>query len=979
MADRTEALVLQMSADIRRMERSLNQARGIANTQLGAIEKRFDKMTGNIKRSGEDLGRSLRASIAAIGVGMALREVVDYGDAWTTARNKLAAAGVSQTALAATMGDLVNLAKETRSEFSGTVDLYAKLTRAGQQLNLTQGEVRRITETTLQAFVAGGAAASEQAAAITQLSQALGSGILQGDELRSIRENAPLLAEAIAKEFNTTIAGLKELGAEGELTADRVARAILNADGITDAFGRTISTVAQAMTNLVTEFTRYIAESRIAQTVTQALGGFIQFVTDNIDLLADAAIVAAAVIGGTLAAQAIGRFVTSLRGLRADIGRTVREFGVLRAAMSFLGGPVGAAVLGIGAALGAMALSAMESSSAAERAADSLEKLGKIRNDITTQTAQLQAAQERLNKAIREGGEAAQIAGALEVDRLRKLVEASRALFQLERARAQQALNDRSTEFRTKYIDVPGLQAYKGFGRTTLENADFNILTPALQARGQSIEQFSASIGAAARIRNLTDEEKALSAIAQAFLAYREEMRSLTEQVKEYDRVLGETSLKDGAALPFPEFDKKGSGSGGAAGVRGFRTELERLNDTLKEIGDEASLDAKFIDDAVKSVSSLLNTDQSAEDFTQKWKDANDQLTKAYEDSGRRAAERSRQAVQAVLDFADGGNLAAAFAKIPSLADVLIGEDADLLRSELQKRATTLVEDVADGLAAAEMEFRKKWQEINEAEAAAMAAGLTNLRVFAEARQALFDDMADKQKAATDKRLDAFDAKYPIAGIPSTSDQLNSIADIGDVVKQQLIRDGLIPTEAMLEFQERMRDSVKNAMRDGIATGDWGDALKSVLADAITEGLDSALNRLADWLFAQDGPMSGFLNSVGSWLGSSMFGGARAGGGSVAANRAYRVNDRADNGEFLFMGSNPGQVLRASDLNQMLGAPAGGSVSINAPLIVEGSIDAVTWPKVEAAMRQQARSILSSVPAAVNATLVDNRIQKRRL
>lgn len=950
-----EALILQMSVDLRRMEKSLNQARGATNRQLKAVEDRFDRMNAHVRRSGDQMARDLRSSIAAIGVTVAIREVTQYADAWTSAQNKLAAAGVAQGQLNATMKDLANLAQETRSGLEGTVDLYARLTRAGQQLGLTQAQIRDITRTTLQAFVAGGAAASEQAAAITQLSQALGSGVLQGDELRSIRENAPLLAQAIADEFNTTIAGLKKLGEEGELTADRVARAILNADGISDAFGRTITTVAQAMENLRTEFTRYISESRVAQTVIQALGGFIQFVTDNLDLLADAAIVAATVIGGTLAAGAIARFTRSLVEMTRNVRAAESGMQRLRLAMTFFSGPIGAILLGIGGALASMALSSLDSASAAERAADSLEKLGNIRQTITSQTADLQAAQERLNKAIREGGEAARIAGALEVDRLRKLLEGSRALFQLERARAQQALNDRSTEFRTKNVDIPGLYTLSPLRSTTLERADFDILTPALRRRRQTIEEFSADIGSAARIRSLTEEEKALSNIASAILAYREEMRDLTKQVEEYDKVLAETALGGtGKALPFPELDAKDAGG---SAVRGYRTELEQLRDTLKEIGEEAARDAKFIEDATIAVKSLLNTDQTAEGFTQAWRDANEQLGKAQEDAAQRAAERSRQAVQAVLDFAQSGGIAQAFGQVPNIRDLLVGDDEALLIGELQRMAQEAAAAVAVGFDAAVIEHQKRMEEIAAARAAAIAAGEADLSAFERAEA---EANAELERTFNDSfsNESPYDIDQIHQAMMGAIDELDFV-DAGDRLRQV------------------MRDSVKSAMREGIRTGDWGDAFRMVLADAITEGLDDALNRVADWLtdflFGQNGFLAGLIEGAGNWAGQAIFGG-RPTGGAALAGRGYRVNDRGDGGEFLFMGSNAGQVLRAADIAALAG-PARGGGAIDASVTFTGPIDATNLDEVRRMLEAQRRQIMAAMPAATRATIMADRRQ----
>ncbi len=268
MAERVEALVLQLSADLRRMERAYERARQQTNSATSAIEKRFETMNGRVGRTGELMARGLASAIAAIGLTTAIREAAEYADAWTTAGNRLAAAGVQADRVAAVQQRLVDLSLQTRTALGATVDIYARLTQSTQTLVRTEDDLLRATQVINQAFKAGGAAASEQQAAIMQLGQALGSGVLQGDELRSIRENAPLLARAIAKEFGVTTAELKKLGAEGELTTERVFRGILKAgDEIGATFATTQATVSDAFTNIGTVMTRFIG------TLDKAVGG----------------------------------------------------------------------------------------------------------------------------------------------------------------------------------------------------------------------------------------------------------------------------------------------------------------------------------------------------------------------------------------------------------------------------------------------------------------------------------------------------------------------------------------------------------------------------------------------------------------------------------------------------------------------------------------------------------------------------------
>jgi tape measure domain-containing protein len=982
MAERTEALVLQMSADIRRMEKALNQARGITNRQLGQIENRFDKMNSNIKRSGDALARDLRATFASIGVGLAIREVTQYADAWTTAQNKLAAAGLEQGKVAATMRDLVTLAQATRSSFEGTVDLYAKLTRAGQQLNLTQEQVRKITETTLQAFVAGGAAASEQAAAITQLSQALGSGVLQGDELRSIRENAPLLAQAIADEFKTTIAGLKELGAEGELTADRVARAILNADGIYDAFSRTVTTLGQAMENLRTEFTRYIAESRIAQGAVQVLAGFIELVTNNIDLLADAAIVAAAAIGGTLAVQAMGRFVASLRVARLEAARAGTQFIALRTAMSFLGGPVGAILLGIGAALGSMALGAMETKDAMEEANSAVSNLGKAQADIKADTDALTEAQERLTRAIDAGATAAQSAAITEVEAIRRRIAANQELARTERIRLNEAKFAREREFRAPLrltdadregINLPIL-GLLGEQTEPLEELVRRMQqTFASSGMDSSLEGIRSEIGRRSAQGPLNEQFRTFFFILQRWDQYQADMAAIINAISSIDQM--QTGAGD-QALAFPGLPDSGKATQSLAG---YRTEVERLGEAMRALRESAAGSDRLFSDMVLAFDSLQAvTDQNDPNAVSELERRRVQLGEFFELFDEGKLTRSREALQALLSFADTAGIAAAFDKLPSLTDVLLPDDVALFRTEASKRVKAAADELATGYRGLEVERDNTLADINAAMADAIAAGVTNLNVYLDAIEAAHvrfrEDVAQLWRDSS--TLDLATPTLDGAG----GSQLDGLDAIWEDLQQKWISEGIIPSEAMIAFREQMRDSVKNAVREGIRTGDWGDSFASILADAVTTGLDSALNRVGDWLadflFSQDGLFNSIVSGTGNWLASS-FGGGRAAGGPVSAGMTYLVGERGP--ELLRMNGANGNIINASQTNKMLSGAGGGGTVIDAGVTIMGSVDAVSWPRLQAALAQQRQVIMSAVPGAVQATLTFNRMQKKRI
>jgi tape measure domain-containing protein len=289
MATDMERLVVSLEARVRGFQNDLAKANATAQKQLRSIETQFDKTNKKLGKGLKFGGVSGGGLAAAAGGLFAADKIKDYADAWTVAGNKIAAASAVSGRAGRSLEDLNKIATETRSGITDTADLYAKLLRATSGVAKSEQEVADATEIVNKAFKAGGASASEQAAGVLQLSQALSSGVLQGDELRSIRENAPLIAQAIATEFQTTIGGLKQLGADGKLTVDRVFKAILNAKPVVDrAYGSTTATIADGFTLVENAVTQAVGKLNEATGAGKDVGETLADVASIIDTLSAA-------------------------------------------------------------------------------------------------------------------------------------------------------------------------------------------------------------------------------------------------------------------------------------------------------------------------------------------------------------------------------------------------------------------------------------------------------------------------------------------------------------------------------------------------------------------------------------------------------------------------------------------------------------------------------------------------------------------
>lgn len=444
MAKDVERLVLELSADVSRLERGMRQGQRIAENRTRAIEKSFDQMNRRTTASVNDMGANIRNAIAGIAVGAAVREVQQYADAWTRMGNPLRAAGADQATVNAKMEEMVGISLRSRSSLEGTVTLYNRLIASSGELGVSQERVARVVETVNKALATSNLSTGERTSAITQLAQGLGSGTLAGDELKAIRENSIVLAQAIADEFDTTIGGLKKLGEEGVLTSARVFAAIENAQVGTDAaFARTTATIGDAFTNLETRTTQFIGQLDASTGASAKFAAVVEFVANNLDEIATAAgYVAVAVGTGYATAMTIAGVRTALatvsnlayqasliRMMAAQTGATAAQV-ALNGAMA--ANPVGLVVVAVAAlATGLVALNQRfgESAVAARRLDDTVTATDKALEEYET------AARAAAN-ATAENRREMNLAAAAALNEARSRVTATNVLYEELRVRA---------------------------------------------------------------------------------------------------------------------------------------------------------------------------------------------------------------------------------------------------------------------------------------------------------------------------------------------------------------------------------------------------------------------------------------------------------------------------------------------------------------------------------------------------------------
>lgn len=194
---------------------------GIESKARGANEE-LHKMDSTLT----GLKNKFVGALAFLGVTLSLGNIIRMVDEWKVVNGQVALTTKNQQESLMVQKELYRMAIDTRQAYASTATLYASVARNSSELGKSAEDVLGFTEDVSRAMMIGGGSAASKQAALIQLGQALGSGVLRGDELNSIMEQAPRLAKAIAEGMGTTIGQLRVLGKEGKLTAIDVFDAI---------------------------------------------------------------------------------------------------------------------------------------------------------------------------------------------------------------------------------------------------------------------------------------------------------------------------------------------------------------------------------------------------------------------------------------------------------------------------------------------------------------------------------------------------------------------------------------------------------------------------------------------------------------------------------------------------------------------------------------------------------------------------------
>ncbi|MCR1955151.1 tape measure protein [Clostridioides mangenotii] len=311
----------------------LNQAE-IAMNQIGSsINNNSAGQSGFNEeiREGNSLARNMLGSLKSmLGVYMGFHGIkitLGIADEFSSITARLGNIKDSLHTTNSFTQEVADSAMRARGNFASMAQTISRIGYTAKGL-FSNDELIQFTENVQKGFIIAGTTAQEASNAMLQLSQAMASGRMQGDELRSTLENNSAVSKALADHLGVSIGQLKEMGADGEITAQIMKDAILNAtDEINRDFEKMPLTFGQSMENIKTQAMNAFSPvlwvvQQIGVGVASTVSGIISTFSKISPVVYGIATVAAAGFGTWATAMLIAK-IASL-----DLGRTLYSLNV---------------------------------------------------------------------------------------------------------------------------------------------------------------------------------------------------------------------------------------------------------------------------------------------------------------------------------------------------------------------------------------------------------------------------------------------------------------------------------------------------------------------------------------------------------------------------------------------------------------------------------------------------------------------------
>lgn len=253
---------------------------------LNNVERAAKKTETATEQLNKCFGR-LQALLALSGIGGGISQVLALADKMQSLRNQVQFVTSSMTEMNQVQKELFDISQRTRASLEATTSLYTRSAQALKDYGYASKDILQFTETMNKAMAVGGVSAEAQASALFQLSQALGSGQLQGDEFKTIAESAPIILDVLAEYMGKSRAEVKKLASEGKLTSKLIFDAFNGStEKINQKFEQMPISFGGAMQQMENAFMKFVDEQNRTLGITENLAAGVSFLAQNFEYLA---------------------------------------------------------------------------------------------------------------------------------------------------------------------------------------------------------------------------------------------------------------------------------------------------------------------------------------------------------------------------------------------------------------------------------------------------------------------------------------------------------------------------------------------------------------------------------------------------------------------------------------------------------------------------------------------------------------------
>lgn len=297
--------------------------------------KRAAAATRETQRSLADLNsqlatvRSSAAGLAGAWAGaFATHQLIQFADTWNQLNGRLRLASSSSEDYVQSQRVLMEISQRTGTSLEANSNLYSRIAQSLRDAGYASADVAKVTETVATSLKLSGASTEEASSVITQLSQALGSGVLRGEEFNSIMENGGRLAKLLADGLGTTVGGLRNMANNGELTTNKIVPLLTNVEILRKEFDTLPASISGSAQKVQNAFLAWVGGANDAVGASSTLSGVLDGLANNIDDVANTA----GILVGVGLARYFGNMVGSVaQSTRAVLANTAAEVALAQA------------------------------------------------------------------------------------------------------------------------------------------------------------------------------------------------------------------------------------------------------------------------------------------------------------------------------------------------------------------------------------------------------------------------------------------------------------------------------------------------------------------------------------------------------------------------------------------------------------------------------------------------------------------------